>query len=138
MHELCRECDTDFASLQRRGKHWEEPGVEIELMGDDEYEMEEPVRKPRVRKPAAIFTGTKLNVSNLDLGVTETDVKDLFSDVGELKSYKLLIDEHPGGWARFQRLLRALVRVPRAASLSPRATRRARARARGARRGGGV
>ena len=62
-------------------------------MDDDEYEMEEPVRKPRVRKAAAFFTGTKLRVSNLDLGVTETDVKDLFSDVGELKSYRLITDQ---------------------------------------------
>ena len=60
---------------------------------DDEYDME-PVRQPRVRKAAAIFTGTKLTVSNLDHGVTETDVKDLFSDVGELKSYRLILDEY--------------------------------------------
>jgi RNA recognition motif-containing protein len=86
---LRQHLDAAVVPLQRRAKHWEEPSVEIELMDDDEYDMEEPVRKPRVRKAAAIFTGTKLSVSNLDPGVTETDVKDLFSDVGELKSYRL-------------------------------------------------
>ena len=86
---LRQHLDAAAVPLQRRAKHWEEPSVEIELMDDDEYDMEEPVRKPRVRKAAAIFTGTKLSVSNLDPGVTETDVKDLFSDVGELKSYRL-------------------------------------------------
>ncbi len=35
------------------------------------------------------FTGTKLSVSNLDRGVTETDVRDLFSEMGELQSSRL-------------------------------------------------
>ena len=60
---------------------------------EDDVDME-PVRKPRARKPTALSTGTKLSVSNLDRGVTETDVKDLFSDVGELKSYRLIVDDY--------------------------------------------
>ena len=59
-------------------------------------EDDEPVRQPRAqqRKPTALSTGSKLSVTNLDRGVSETDVKDLFSDVGELKSHKLLLDDY--------------------------------------------
>ncbi len=60
---------------------------------EDDVDME-PWREPRARKPAALSTGTKLCVSNLDRGVTETDVKDIFSDVGELKSYRLIVDDY--------------------------------------------
>ncbi|CAN1230918.1 THO complex subunit 4A, partial [Linum grandiflorum] len=41
---------------------------------------------------SAIETGTKLYISNLDYGVTNEDVKELFSEVGDLKRYAIHYD----------------------------------------------
>ncbi|GMH30083.1 hypothetical protein Nepgr_031926 [Nepenthes gracilis] len=42
---------------------------------------------------SAIETGTKLYVSNLDYGVSNEDIKDLFSEVGDLKRYGVHYDK---------------------------------------------
>ncbi|CAL1400563.1 unnamed protein product [Linum trigynum] len=41
---------------------------------------------------SAIETGTKLYISNLDYGVSNEDVKELFSEVGDLKRYAIHYD----------------------------------------------
>lgn len=42
---------------------------------------------------SSIETGTKLYISNLDYGVTNEDIKELFSEVGDLKRYAIHYDK---------------------------------------------
>ncbi|KAL0533759.1 hypothetical protein IC582_027803 [Cucumis melo] len=49
-----------------------------------------PSHPPRA---SAIETGTKLYVSNLDYGVSNEDIKELFSEVGDLKRYSINYDK---------------------------------------------
>ncbi|XP_010253244.1 PREDICTED: THO complex subunit 4A-like isoform X2 [Nelumbo nucifera] len=43
-------------------------------------------------RASAIETGTKLYISNLDYGVSNDDIKELFSEVGDLKRYTIHYD----------------------------------------------
>ncbi|KAF3334618.1 THO complex subunit 4A-like protein [Carex littledalei] len=43
-------------------------------------------------RSGAIETGTKLYISNLDYGVSNEDVKELFAEVGEIKRYSINYD----------------------------------------------
>ncbi|KAK9075809.1 hypothetical protein SSX86_004138 [Deinandra increscens subsp. villosa] len=43
-------------------------------------------------RPSSIETGTRLYVSNLDYGVSNEDIKELFSEVGDLKKYSINYD----------------------------------------------
>ncbi|KGN65665.1 THO complex subunit 4A isoform X1 [Cucumis sativus] len=49
-----------------------------------------PSHPPRA---SAIETGTKLYVSNLDYGVSNEDIKELFSEVGDVKRYSINYDK---------------------------------------------
>ncbi|KAF4349275.1 hypothetical protein G4B88_024223 [Cannabis sativa] len=40
-------------------------------------------------RASAIETGTKLYISNLEYGVSNEDIKDFFSEVGDLKRYSI-------------------------------------------------
>lgn len=44
-------------------------------------------------RAAAVETGTKLYISNLDYGVSNEDIKELFSEVGDLKRYSINYDK---------------------------------------------
>ncbi|KAA8518881.1 hypothetical protein F0562_016345 [Nyssa sinensis] len=48
-----------------------------------------PVQVTRV---SAIETGTKLFITNLDYGVSEEDIKELFAEVGDVKRYSIQYD----------------------------------------------
>ncbi|KAK6935905.1 RNA recognition motif domain [Dillenia turbinata] len=43
-------------------------------------------------RPPSIETGTKLYISNLDYGVSNEDIKELFSEVGDLKRFSIHFD----------------------------------------------
>lgn len=45
-----------------------------------------------VARVSAIETGTKLYISNLEYGVSNEDIKELFSEVGDLKRYSIHYD----------------------------------------------
>ncbi|KAI9081939.1 hypothetical protein K1719_036252 [Acacia pycnantha] len=47
---------------------------------------------PQGGRASAIETGTKLYISNLDYGVSNEDIKELFSEVGDLKRYAIHYD----------------------------------------------
>ncbi|KAF5953780.1 hypothetical protein HYC85_006636 [Camellia sinensis] len=46
----------------------------------------------QVGRVSAIETGTKLFISNLDYGVSNEDIKELFAEVGDLKRYSIHYD----------------------------------------------
>ncbi|GMP32511.1 hypothetical protein CsSME_00006232 [Camellia sinensis var. sinensis] len=41
-----------------------------------------------------VENGTKLYISNLDIGVTNEDIKELFSEIGQLKRYTVHYDKN--------------------------------------------
>uniref|UniRef100_A0A6V7QSZ1 RRM domain-containing protein n=1 Tax=Ananas comosus var. bracteatus TaxID=296719 RepID=A0A6V7QSZ1_ANACO len=45
-----------------------------------------------VARASAIETGTKLYISNLDYGVSNEDIKELFSEIGDMKRYSIHYD----------------------------------------------
>ncbi|XP_076897793.1 THO complex subunit 4A-like [Bidens hawaiensis] len=53
--------------------------------GHDMYESHAAGRPARSNQSSGIETGTKLLVSNLDYGVSNEDIKELFAEVGDLK-----------------------------------------------------
>ncbi|EOY14345.1 RNA-binding family protein, putative isoform 2, partial [Theobroma cacao] len=58
---------------------------------------------------SGVEVGTKLYVSNLDLGVTNEDIRELFSEIGELKRYAVHYDKNgrPSGSAEVVYLRRS-------------------------------
>ncbi|CAA6669366.1 unnamed protein product [Spirodela intermedia] len=51
-----------------------------------------PYPGPGVARASAIETGTKLYISNLDYAVSNDDIKELFSEVGDLKRFSVHYD----------------------------------------------
>ncbi|XP_020252569.1 THO complex subunit 4B-like [Asparagus officinalis] len=47
---------------------------------------------PAASRVSSIETGTKLYISNLDYGVSNDDIKELFSEVGDIKRYSIHYD----------------------------------------------
>jgi len=65
--------------------------------GHDLYEKVEQGEEPNVDFPQShgnlsFATGTKISISNLDYGVTEDDLKDLFQQVGDVKKATIHYD----------------------------------------------
>ncbi|PKA48547.1 29 kDa ribonucleoprotein B, chloroplastic [Apostasia shenzhenica] len=58
----------------------------------DLYDDQTPVYSSSAARASSIETGTKLYVSNLDYGVSNEDIKELFSEVGDLKRYSIHYD----------------------------------------------
>ncbi|KAK8504922.1 hypothetical protein V6N12_033171 [Hibiscus sabdariffa] len=58
----------------------------------DMYSDKVPAFQGQVGRAPAIETGTKLYISNLDYGVSNDDVKELFSEVGDLKRFTIHYD----------------------------------------------
>ncbi|CAN0926650.1 THO complex subunit 4A [Linum grandiflorum] len=50
------------------------------------------VASGRGSRAASLETGTKIYISNLDYGVSEDDIKELFSEVGDMKRYTVHYD----------------------------------------------
>ncbi|VFQ76777.1 unnamed protein product [Cuscuta campestris] len=62
-------------------------------MFDAAQQMAFPGQFSAVGRPASIETGTKLYISNLDYGVSNEDIKELFNEVGDLKRYSIHYDK---------------------------------------------
>ncbi|KAH7553672.1 hypothetical protein ACOSP7_029521 [Xanthoceras sorbifolium] len=58
----------------------------------DMFANNAPAYPTQVARVSSIETGTKLYISNLDYGVSNNDIKDLFSEVGDLKRYTIHFD----------------------------------------------
>lgn len=62
------------------------------LWQHDMFLNDAPAHPTPAGRASSIETGTKLFISNLDYGVSNDDIKDLFSEVGDLKRYTIHFD----------------------------------------------
>ncbi|GMJ08968.1 hypothetical protein like AT5G59950 [Hibiscus trionum] len=58
----------------------------------DMYSVKGEAFQGQAGQASAIETGTKLYISNLDYGVSNDDIKELFAEVGDLKRYAIHYD----------------------------------------------
>ena len=58
----------------------------------DMYSNRVPAYPPPVTRVSSIETGSKIYISNLDYGVSNEDIKELFSEFGDLKRYTIHYD----------------------------------------------
>ncbi|CAL5352953.1 unnamed protein product [Camellia sinensis] len=63
-----------------------------DMFGADQGGMAYPGQAAGGGRASSIETGTKLYISNLDYGVSNEDIKELFSEVGDLKRYSIHYD----------------------------------------------
>ncbi|KAL7201761.1 hypothetical protein ACSBR1_033457 [Camellia fascicularis] len=63
-----------------------------DMFGAEQGGMAYPGQAAGGGRASSIETGTKLYISNLDYGVSNEDIKELFSEVGDLKRYSIHYD----------------------------------------------
>ncbi|CAM9003606.1 unnamed protein product [Rhodiola kirilowii] len=77
--------------IQKRGANRPAPYPATKAVGWQHMFVDQTVAA-QAGRASSLETGTKLYISNLDYGVSNDDIKELFSEVGDLKKYSIHYD----------------------------------------------